>query len=115
MNKIELKNKTFIEGFDDIALWNQKICYLGQVSEKDIELLYSGKTSEIPEELAKECVNTIPHYFYGMRIVDTDGNDVLFKNYKINKFVKRSGKRSIQSACPNEFCIIYKTSKDVSI
>jgi hypothetical protein len=37
--KIELKPNIFIEGFDDIALWNRKLCYLGQVSEKDVELL----------------------------------------------------------------------------
>jgi hypothetical protein len=77
---------------------------------KVIPILYEGKTSEIPEELAKELVDTIPHIFYGMRITDTSGNNVLFKNYKINKFVKRSGKRSIQSACNQEFCIIYKTN-----
>jgi hypothetical protein len=121
MNRIELKPNIILEGFDDKREFDMKLHYLTFNASsphregKVIPVLYEGKTSEMSEELAKELVDTIPHIFYGKRIVDTNGNDVLFKNYKINKFVKRSGKRSIQSACPNEFCVIYKTSKDISI
>ena len=103
MNKIELKQNIFIAGFDTRI-------EAAQAGYNGCALLYEGRTSEIPEELAKELVDTISHIFYGMRITDTSGNNVLFKNYKINKFVKRSGKRSIQSACDKEFCIIYKTN-----
>lgn len=104
MNKTELKPGIFIEGFDDIALWNQKICYLGQVSEKDIELLYSGKTSEIPEELASQCCKYQNSYegepFY------KEYGDITWATYPYI-----TAKESIQSACQNEFCIIYKTTQ----
>jgi hypothetical protein len=116
MNRIELKPNIILEGFDDKREFDMKLHYLTfnaplpHREGKVIPVLYEGKTSKMSEELAKELVDTIPHIFYGKRVVDTDGNDVLFKNYKINKFAKRSGKRSIQSACQNEFCIIYKTN-----
>lgn len=110
--KINLKDNIWIEGFTREELFDlSKEDWRNIVDDVSVDkMLYSGKTSEITEELAKELVDTIPHIFYGMRIVDTSGNDVLFKNYKINKFVKRSGKRSIQSACDKEYCIIYKTN-----
>lgn len=107
MSKVNLKDYIWIEGFDKLILLNSS-CNI--YFEEENKIIYRGKTSEIPEELAKELVDTIPHIFYGMRITDTSGNDVLFKNYKINKFVKKSGKRSIQSACDKEYCIIYKTN-----
>ena len=102
--KTELRPGIFIEGFDDVALWNRKLCYLGQVSEKDVELLYQGKTSEIPEELAKECVELLAETSYGN----------FYRNYQYNKpqpvsFTKCTAKESIQSACNQEYCIIYKT------
>ena len=100
--KTNLKENIWIEGFERKSLMYDKILQLG--CEQII--IYKGKTSEIPEELAKELVDTIPHVLFGVKIVDIYGNAVLFKNYKINKFTKRSGKRSIQSACPFNYCII---------
>ena len=112
MSKLNLKDNIWIEGFTREELFGlSKEDWRNIVDDVSVDkMLYSGKTSEIPEEIAKELVDTIPHILYGMRITDTSGNDVLFKNYKINKFVKKSGKRSIQSACDKEYCIIYKTN-----
>lgn len=112
MSKLNLKDNIWIEGFTREELFDlSEEDWRNIVNDVSIDKMsYSGRTSEIPEELAKELVDTIPHIFYGMRITDTSRNNVLFKNYKINKFVKRSGKRSIQSACSQKYCIIYKTN-----
>lgn len=110
MSKIELKPGIFIEGFDN-QMSNNDLDRYNFIYLSESTVLYRGKTSEIPEELAKELVDTIPHILFGVKIVDIYGNAVLFKNYKINKFTKRSGKRSIRSACPFNYCIIYKTTQ----
>lgn len=107
--KTNLKENIWIEGFDT-QMSNNDLDRYDFIYLSENTVLYRGKTSEIPEELAKELVDTIPHVLFGVKIVDTHGNAVLFKNYKINKFTKRSGKRSIQSACPFDYCIIYKTN-----
>lgn len=71
--------------------------------EFDGSLSYSGKTSEIPEELAKKYVRLL-----------TPGHIIsLWQNYKYSIpqqvcFTKCSAKESIQSACPEEYCIIYE-------
>lgn len=100
MPKINLKDNIWIEGIINDGIF--RLLPTGKTT------LYQGKTSEISEELAKNIVETIPLMFEDMRVVDNHGNDVVFKNYITNEFVKRSGKRSIQSACPEEYCIIYK-------
>lgn len=56
--KVNLKDNIWIEGFDNISTWNTKLCYFGQVSEKQIEVIWRGKTSEIPEEIAKESIQS---------------------------------------------------------
>ena len=104
---INLKENIWIEGFntsEELYKFKDSICFVG---EKE-PYIYLGKLLEIPEELAKSIVETIPHIYGGIRITDNCGNDVLFKNYKINEFVKRSGIRSIKSACIDKYCIIYK-------
>ena len=108
MSKVNLKENIWIEGFT-----NEELCEFTSKSWKDFrfsldEVLYSGKTSEIPEKLAREYVKTTPNLYEGMIVLDNHGNNVLFYNYKINDYVKRSGVRSIKSACSEEYCIIYK-------
>lgn len=96
--KINLKEKIFIEGFD-----NPKDYFLNPSNEiiKASKIIYSGKTSEISEELAKECVTN-----YGIL------NDNPFHNYKVEsqyfEYLFKTAKESIQSACSQEYCIIYK-------
>lgn len=103
--KINLKDNIWIDGFDHF--WQM---VLREQSFLDTDLkytkdhIYSGKTSEISEELAKECVEILAK--------TTMGN--FYRNYQYNKpqpvsFTKCTAKESIQSACPHEYCIIYKT------
>ena len=97
---INLKDNIWIEGFDDrfdcaIAGYNGNV------------LLYEGKTSEIPKEIAKECVEQIGEWFIG--------NTPIYQNYidennipVMKRHVILNSKQSIQSACEKEYCIIYK-------
>lgn len=100
MKSINLRDNIWIEGFERKSLIYDRILQLG--GEQDI--LYKGKTSEIPEDLAKKCV----HFYFPF---DHDYTK-LFKDYlledeSINNF--NTAKESIQSACDKEYCIIYKT------
>jgi len=100
MSKVNLKDNIWIEGFDDMALWNQKLCYLGQMLENNILIIYEGKTSKIPEELASQCCEYMNLW-----------NDLVFyKQYNLQQdaYNFKTAKESIQSACPEEYCIIYK-------
>ena len=98
------KDDIWSEGFDIIEAKNDKLRYLCHVSENMLsELIYAGKTSDISEEIAKECVE-----------VTATG---LFKNYiwsdeKVQDYgmqpISTTAKESIQSACNQEYCIIFK-------
>ena len=95
MTKVNLKDNIWIEGFDtnyEVYSFKDTICFFGEATPH----IYIGKTSEIPEELAKECVAKT-------RLRN-------FKNYKTFRFCGSpfTAKESIQSACSDEFCIIYK-------
>lgn len=117
MTKVNLKDNIFIEGFDDINK------FLSKENKYNVQntlhflkrfLIYSGKTSEIPEDLAKECVIQ-----FGLcKGTQLDDGSILqediyfgFKNYKPGFGVVdfETPKESIQSACDKEYCIIYKT------
>ena len=101
---INTKDDIWIEGFDTIEAKNDELRYLCLVSENMLsELIYAGKTSDISEEVAKECVE-----------VTATG---LFKNYiwsdeKVQDYgmqpISTTAKESIQSACNQEYCIIFK-------
>jgi hypothetical protein len=65
--------------------------------------VYSGKTSEIPEEVAEGCVEILAKTSIG----------VFYRNYLYEKpqpvaFTKCTARESIKSACDKEYCIIYK-------
>ena len=97
MSRIELKEGIFIEGF------NSKRSFILKLSKGyyiDYPILYKGKTSEIPEVIAKSCVKK------SSRPITKEG----YKNYfKSEPYWYWTAKESIQSACPEEYCIIYKT------
>lgn len=98
MSKVNLKGNIWIEGFD-------KLIYLNCCSDMGISLddvIFKGNTSEIPEEVAKECVE----YVNGV-------NGIGYRDYLIYTMVnhKETAKQSIQSACDKPYCIIYKTKQ----
>lgn len=100
MSKLNLKDNIWIEGFTREELFNlSKEDWRDIVDDVSVDkMLYSGKTSDIPEELAKECIESI--------LNDVFANT--YKNYN-GKHRKDSPKESIQSACDKEYCIIYKS------
>jgi hypothetical protein len=100
MSKINLKDNIWIEGFDtneELYNFKNELCIVGE----ELPYIYIGKTFEIPEELAKE-------------LVENDGSGVSYKDYDLFRghlinFLE-TAKESIQSACKEEFCVIYKTN-----
>lgn len=104
MSKTNLKENIWIEGFEDesrgYVLRDFRIM-------QGVKIVYFGKTSEIPEELAKQYVESLGIW---------DELSVCFRDYSgtLEKNVEEycmTAKESIQSACQSEFCIIYKTNK----
>lgn len=101
MTAINTKNNIWIEGFSSIlGEYNEK---LGQYSyyDKDKIVMYYGKTSEISEEIAKECVKQYT----------IDGHEeefIGYDDYLVSYNYFRTAKESIQSACSFEYCIIYR-------
>lgn len=96
--KTNLKENIWINGFDHDFRPHQ---FWFSKKHEIKEVIYLGKTSEIPEEIAKECVDKIqPDY------------ELLFcKDYSIDANINvfySLAKDSIQSACNQEYCIIYK-------
>ena len=99
--KTNLKENIWIEGFDECVLGTQFKLKDGIIPTNAI---YFGKTSEIPEELASQCCKYQNSYegepFY------KEYGDITWATYPYE-----TAKESIQSACQNEFCIIYKTTQ----
>lgn len=86
------KERIWIEGYNSMR--NTEFI-------KDIygdKYIYSGKTSEISEDLAEEVVES------GV-IGGVSG--IWYKDYG-DIFEFKTAKESIQSACNKEYCIIYK-------
>lgn len=93
-----LKDNIWIEGLNSGI--EVSVCYDALGYEN---IIYHGKTTEIPEEIAKECVEIHQGLSYW------EGADDLFYvdyNDKTNGFSK--AKNSAQSACPQEYCIIFR-------
>lgn len=98
MSKVNLKGNIWIEGFD-------KLIYLNCCSDMGISLddvIFKGETSEIPEEVAKECVRMGSY-------TTTFYNYITNDSHKSNQL--STAKQSIQSACDKPYCIIYKTKQ----
>ena len=97
MSKIELKEGIFIEGSTNLKYFYGLETWLS--NHRGI-ILYKDRTSEIPEEIAKSCVKK------SSEPITKEG----YKNYfKSEPYWYWTAKESIQSACPEEYCIIYKT------
>ena len=97
MSKVNLKDNIWIEGFDKLPIiWELP----NHILIDSIE--WHGKTSEIPEELAKECIQKILPYTSKLY-----GKD-MFCDYSKKEIGCELALESIQSACPEEYCIIYK-------
>lgn len=105
MERVNLKDDIFIDGFDSelSAVSTGASMWFGKNMEL---LLYAGRTSEIPEELAEE---------YACRIIENTIGADLPLEFKGNWYNHidycnhcKTAKQSIQSACPEEYCIIYK-------
>jgi hypothetical protein len=106
--KTNLGTGYIIEGFDSVAgEYNEK---LGKYSylDKDKIVVYYGKTSEITEEVAKKCVQySKPHYNSYLNYTQIRGkNNTSYS--KDEKMWFKTAKESIQSACNQPYCIIYK-------
>ena len=114
---INTKDNIWIEGFDTIEAKNDELRYLCHVSENMLsELIYAGKTSDISEEIAKECVKEISlstGIFYvnyikmnALKIIEEKRG--ASHNILVTQPMLKSAKESIQSACNQEYCIIFK-------
>lgn len=103
-----LKDNIWIEGFNSNAKRYDFLLSIG--GRKNV--IWDGRISKIPEEIAKKCV--IEFGLCKGEILD-DGTvldeDVSFgfKNYEkgFGELDFKTAKESIQSACDNEYCIIY--------
>lgn len=88
-----LKDNIWIEGFvKKIDLSLRSDIYF----EDTHDVIYQGKTSEIPEEIARECVKN-----FGITLFYYDYRDLMYQKFE-------TAKESIQSACDKPYCIIYK-------
>lgn len=103
MSKVNLKDNIWIEGFERKSLIYDRILQLG--GEQNI--LYKGKTSEIPEDISDNCVKSINGYGFRNYIMsDYNGGSSPFEVYI--PYSCKTAKDSIQSACKEEFCVIIK-------
>jgi len=103
--KTNLKDNIWIEGFNT-AFWENVVGNDPYKTYEGNELIYFGKTSEIPEEIANEYIDI--EYFgeYWQGMWEYKG----YKNFDINTPYDHvhTAEESIKSACNSEYCIIYK-------
>ena len=107
MKPLNLRGDIWIEGFDDeedlAVYWYNHMLWDNYRGLAKYELIYSGKTSEIPEELAKECVKSV---WFETDVIG--GCYMVYQDYGEDDCWLDEATESIQSACPEEYCIIYK-------
>lgn len=98
--KIQLKDKIWLISY-------KTLCGLSigeDVVLDKFDLIYSGRVSEISEEIAEKCADY--NYFASMYLLyDSPSEDGILADYRA-----MTAKRSIQSACKDEYCLIYKTN-----
>ena len=96
--EINLKGNIYIKGFDKNNPFDKKNNdgdFFNHFHKlKDENIIYIGKTFDISEDVAQQCVNSI--------------NSNHYEDYtNFNSFVD-TAKESILSACKQKFCIIYR-------
>lgn len=89
-----LKNNIWIEGFDS----EEQVYDITLIADFDT-CIWAGKTSEIPEEIAKKYVQRMSIFTPQFRAYNKTYSDFYC-----------TPKESIQSACDKPYCIIYKKS-----
>lgn len=99
---VNTKDNIWIEGFPAEHAFRSRMYGTKCISGK-VTLIYQGKTDKIPENIAKECceIHQGLSYWGGP-------NDIFYVDYnnKLNGFSKAIN--SVMSACPEEWCIIYR-------
>lgn len=104
---VNLKDNFWIEGFDihevGYFMRTKDGNFIGDVAK---EIVYSGNASDIPEEIAKECVDIDYSGEYWEGMWQYSG----YRNFDDNIPYDHvsTAKESIQSACNQEYCIIFK-------
>ena len=112
--KTNLKDNILIVGFNSIkypdGISSEHMWWDGCDDLTNYVLLYSGKTSEISEVLAKKCVKkSLPNFNTYLNYDQKRGkNNTPFDKTELMWF--KTAKESIQSACKDEYCLIYKIS-----
>ena len=96
--KTELKPNIFIEGFDSESEFRRRM-YGRKGMSFSVDLIYQGKTSDVPEEIARNSTQRS----------EFDENIIQYYDYEKDYWPCRTAKESIQSACKQKWCIIYKT------
>lgn len=103
MNKVNLKDNIWIEEFCEEEIKNATL----DTWCKEDDLIWHGKTSKIPEEILEKCVCKIVSNNPPDKEIKFRGKYVNYSDY--TKYCD-SLKESIQSACKQIYCIIYKTN-----
>lgn len=111
---VNLKDNIWIEGFGG----SEQVSYNAfiRMAELAEALVWHGKTSDIPEEVAKECVRDIVLstgvFYINYRKMEALKLQAGVRRFYHNEIVwepmLKTAKESIQSACNQEYCIIFK-------
>lgn len=102
---VNLKDNIWIQGFD-----TSDECFTPVAQfypDKLDNVLYEGKTSEIPEELVKKCVEKNNSLGYKNYTKEQQFKEIPIRNLIVDYSLPPI--ESIQSACNKEYCVIYKT------
>ena len=98
--KTQLKDNIWIEGFNELAsgyILQDKIIKMCD------NIIYAGKTSEIPEELEELAENIDTSNYWNESRCNCGERDTC---YYCQDFFD---KNDLQKICDKEYCIIYKT------
>jgi len=98
---MKLNDNYYLEGFDT----KKEARLIHKNISSSMSVIYIGKTSEIPEEIALRISTKVEFrpdegfpLCIGYMIGEDDGNSILYT----------TAFKAVQKACDKEFCIIYK-------